>query len=223
MGTSIARRTTVLWLAGALSVVPILATPAADAARHRCSRPSGGAVVMTARSVVIYKTTRAVPSEGETLRTWYACFRSTGKRSVIYRGGLTREEGGRSAREFRVRGRFVAFVTEEARDTLHSFDIRISDVRRGRTHVVPGVANDIPFTLHRLLVSSRGVAVWNFTAPYSPTPGVGRDVVGVRDASGDRILDAATAGAITDVRFSGSRVTWMNNGVPRSASVTAPD
>jgi hypothetical protein len=203
-----------------MSTAAVLATPALAANKSRCERPKGASLVKANSTVAVYR--RSTTTGNGTKRTWWACYRSSGRRTVVHRGGVFGSEN-RQATDFRVAGPYAAFQTFQAIRSRLTRTLVLFNVRSGkRVATVDVPESDVPidFELRQFVLHSSGVMAW-LTGRYNRIdPQPRGDTLQVRDSAGARVLDTGAYNTLAGLRVTATAVSWTNAGVARSAPVS---
>lgn len=212
-------------LCTSLVIAMTLSSGAADAkvSRERCQKPEGGKLVKAnARHVVYSKMSRG---ERGLVRYW-ACNRATGSRTTLTSGEQPTYGDHVTNSSFRLsQGRIAYLVTraegrEAVRLTIRSFNLRtkrqVGPIEVGRAITV---FQPPSFRVTDIVLAPSGAIAWRDSGRSSgraddATPP--QDRVGVRDASGQKFVQIAPQGTVSDLARRGDRLTWQVSGQTRS-------
>ncbi len=221
-----------LTAAGGLFLASAPATLAAPGAHGRCHipashPPSDQIVFRTSKLVVIRHLTGRYNDHHRfftATASYRACWRATG-RTFVYVNQPTR--GIEPVIGFRASGDWLVYnsfggssMIAKGTGVIASVDVktgRRGPVVRQAAGVVAGAGGYIPGGLEgstQLAVTTDGDFAWvsdaggQLVSLYTPD---GR--------GGDRLLDSAPNGAITQLRSDGQAVTWLNAGQPKAATL----
>jgi hypothetical protein len=140
-------------------------------------------------------------------------------------GGPTGDSSSADAHHFQLAGPYTAYLLSYLGAAIGSDEVNVVDLRDG-SRVVPGWDGDRlttpglagPLIVRSLVLKDNGSIAWVQNDYYSR-----EEQVWAHDALGDRKLDSAPAREgsrpITSLQLTGSMLTWLHDGEPRSATL----
>lgn len=119
------------------------------------------------------------------------------------------------AEDFQLAGPYTAYVLDYLGAVIGTDQLNVVDLRDG-TRITPGP--DRPHQVRSLVLKDNGSVAWIQNDYYDH-----EEQVWAHDALGDRQLDSAPARdnsrPITTLELTGSTLTWLHDGEPRSATL----
>lgn len=209
--------------------------PEAGCARpaRTCAAPHGYAVAVRTRAAFVYGRTVRYPQGQGSSTAWTACWRRSGRRTKLAETGENPWSDSATSGPLRLAGRFLAFpVTYTDRYNESSLAVTVYDLARGSRYYALHYWNGTEgptLRLEAVLLTRDGVVAYAVRASGVNVYPLRTRLVawsGRRyDAARDgvpRPLDDGPAGSITSLRLAGATLTWLHDGVPRSATLTRP-
>jgi hypothetical protein len=199
-----------------IALVAAIAAPSAAAGRDRCA-PRGAKTVKQTSQVRVFTQTRRRAS------TYYACLRGSGRRPVEVATAFDDPESESIERVTRVlvAGTSVAVESTDfddlGPDGSESASLVVADLRRGGRFF--GVTIDTTDGLYagftKVLLRADGAAAWTLAGNGD------YDEVDVLGADDERATPVAYAKGIDprSLRFGGDGVTWLQDGITRTAAI----
>ena len=148
----------------------------------------------------------------------YGCLFSVDKRFELGLddpSGATGNSDSSDARDFQLAGTYTAYVLSYVGAVIGSDQVNVVDLRDG-TRVTP--SSPQPMIVRELVLKDNGSVAWIQNSYDSK-----EEEVWTHDALGDRKLDSApprdNARPITSLTLTGSTLSWLHDGEPRSATL----
>jgi hypothetical protein len=194
--------------------------------RKNCTTPRGAAVTRADRYTVLYR--RILRStDGERVLYW-ACLRSSGKRTRLTEATGKLDDAPISNSKFRSSHRFIAYVQTRA-DHYGSAQLYVYafDLRSGlRASGVPvsGIAvggwmlrldGTRTFGIASLAVSDAGGLAWRAVGQRTPAA-LSNETITIHDATGTQTVEIAPLGGLHGPTIHGNIVSWIVNGTPKT-------
>jgi len=213
-----------------LLAAPLLASADADAdadaAKPDRAAVRSGCVPKRGKSTIFLRTRTAVLFDREkrgeegTFTVAYGCDLREGKRVKL---GVDDVDFNESITQWKVAGRYVAFVTSAYEDLGSSVDaVRVVDLQTGRRRASPAAET----TVRRLVVTPTGAVAWSSEVTEGdagePADAPELKTVTKLDADGLHALDCGAGIAVASLRLRGSEVSLQSGGQVRTWTLNRP-
>ena len=212
-------RNPVVILVVAAGLLAAASAASATAAKRTCVAPSGSQVTRADDRVILYRKTLGDDPLNKRLAYW-ACLRTTGKRTRLTDGTTGSAETPTLNSSFRFSRRYVAYVQTSKTRGTSLYYLFAYDLRRGRR--LQGVgASGLPVggavfapdgrpssRIVSLRVSDRGGLAWRTHGPQFPATQPNVDSISVFDRTGKQTLDSAPPGTLSGPTLNGEVVQW---------------